>query len=97
MQCILHTITSHGVKLANKKLSTNTPGPDGFISVFYQIPKDECIPIHCKFFEKYNSRHGGGHLPAYPIKLKMSQCQKNHGSAVPKNREAKILNGSLAT
>lgn len=97
MQCISHTITSPGIKLANKKLSTSTSGPDGFISVFYQIPKNECIPIHCKFFEKYTSRQGRGHIPAYLIKLKMPEYQKNHSSAVPMNREAKILNGSLAT
>ena len=47
-------ITRNEIEYIIKALTTNkSPGPDGFKGEFYQIYKEEYIPIPLKLFQKF--------------------------------------------
>ena len=45
-------ITSTEIKTVIKNLKIKSPGPDGFMSEFYQTYRDKRIPIPLKSFQK---------------------------------------------
>ena len=54
-------ITSTGIEALIKNLSQNkSPGPDGFTGEFYQIFREELMPIILKLFQKFAEK---GTLP----------------------------------
>ena len=51
-------ITSTEIEAVSKTLPKNkSPGPDGFIGEFYQILREELMPIVLKLFKNFRGRN----------------------------------------
>ena len=77
-------ITRNEIKYVTKTLPTNkSPGPDGFTGKFYQIYKEELIPILLERFQKVEE----GTLPKRFEEATITLIQKSDKDTTKKKRE----------